>query len=186
MVPLSSALVGVVVGGIIGRNNEKTRRINELRKDIVLDSLDQAYAFEDALSTFITHAPFGSTDPEDDLKTAQALERTFDLQSEMRRMQGRVSVIGSQRLIDAFANFQIATDDYMNEVARQINADGIFRAAEAKKFLALYAGSLDNYVNEARQLLQIKRKVKAHHHRNFDAVQVNDSSDRGADESEAA
>ena len=49
---IGSALCGVFAGGLISRSNEKSKRLGELRREIILESLDQAYAMEDAMSTF--------------------------------------------------------------------------------------------------------------------------------------
>ena len=80
-------------------------------------------------------------------------------------MRGRVSVIGSQRVVDSYESFDKALHEYMNEVARQISTDGIFRGAEAEKFLDRYSEALDDYVNEARRLLGVRRRVDSRHRR---------------------
>jgi len=172
LLPLVSALAGVLAGGLLSRSNEKSKRLGELKREIILESLDQAYAMEDAMSTFTSNAPFGGSDPEADSRAGEAIGRVTMLGQEMRRMRGRVSVIGSQTVIDSFERFDKAIHDYMNEVARQMNADGVFRGAEARKFLDRYSDALDEYVNQARRLLGVNGRVNSRHRRSFDALQV--------------
>ncbi|MFN3707255.1 hypothetical protein [Microcella sp.] len=172
LLPLVSALAGVLTGGLLSRSNEKSKRLGELSREIVLESLDQAYAMEDAMSTFTSNAPRGGSDPEADALAAEAIGRVMMLDQEMRRMRGRVSLIGSQAVIDSFSHFDNAIHDYMDEVARQMNSDGIFRGAKAQEFLDRYSDALDDYVNQARRLLGVKGRVESRHRRSFDAVQV--------------
>ncbi|GAA3928374.1 hypothetical protein [Microbacterium soli] len=172
LLPLVSALAGVFAGGLLSRSNEKSKRLGELRREIVLESLDQAYAMEDAMSTFTSNAPHGGSDAEADARAGEAIGRAMILDQEMRRMRGRVSVIGSQVVIDSFSHFDKAIHDYMNEVARQMNSDGVFRGAKAREFLDRYSDALDDYVNQARKLLGVKGRVESRHRRSFDAVQV--------------
>lgn len=173
LLPLMSALGGVLVGGVLSRSNEKSKRLAELKREVILESLDLAYAMEDAMSSFTSYAPHGGSDPEADALAGEALGRAAMLEQEMRRVRGRVSVVGSQRVIDSFERFDTAIHGYMNEVARQMNADGVFRGAEARTFLDHYADALDNYVNQARQQLGVQGRVNSRHRRAFDAVQVN-------------
>lgn len=172
LLPLVSALAGVLAGGLLSRSNEKSKRLGDLKREIILESLDNAYAMEDAMRMFTSNAPRGGSDPEADASAAEAIGRAMMLGQEMRRMRGRVSVIGSQSVIDSFERFDKAIHDYMNEVARQINADGVFRGAEARRFLDHYSDALDDYVNQARRLLGVKGRVDSRHRRSFDAVQV--------------
>lgn len=172
LLPLVSALAGVLAGGLLSRSNEKSKRLGELRREIVLESLDQAYAMEDAMSTFTSNATHGGSDPEADALAGEAIGRAMMLDQEMRRMRGRVSVVGSQAVIDSFSHFDKAIHDYMNEVARQMNSDGVFRGAKAREFLDRYSDALDDYVNQARRLLGVKGRVESRHRRSFDAVQV--------------
>lgn len=169
---IGSALGGAFVGGLIGRNNDKQKRIAELKREVLLESLDHAYEFEDAMRDFTTNAPLGGSNPEADAAAGAALERALTLDREMRRLRGRVAVVGSQALVDSFAEFQTATDKFMDECARQINTDGIFRGAEAQKFHREYAQALDKYVNKTRRELGIRRSIKAKNELRSNAVQV--------------
>ena len=172
LLPLVSALAGVLAGGLLSRSNEKSKRLGELKREIILESLDMAYAMEDAMSTFTSNAPFGGSDPDADARAGEAIGRALSLEQEMRRMRGRVSVIGTQALVDSFERFDKAIHDYMNEVARQMDTDGVFRGAEARKFLDRYSDALDDYVNESRQQLGVKGRVSPGHRKSFDAVQI--------------
>ncbi|WP_060923185.1 MULTISPECIES: hypothetical protein [Microbacterium] len=169
---IGSALCGAFVGGLIGRSNDKQKRIAELKREVLLESLDNAYEFEDAMRDFTTNASLGGSDPEADAAGAAALERALELNKEMRRLRGRVAVVGSQAIVDSFGAFQTATDTFMDECARQINTDGIFRGEEAQKFHKEYAQALDKYVNRTRRELGIRRSVNAKNERRTDAVQV--------------
>lgn len=176
LLPLVSALAGVFAGGLLSRSNEKSKRLGELRREIVLESLDQAYEMEDAMNTFTSNAPHGGSDPDADALAGEAIGRAMMLDQEMRRMRGRVSVVGSQDVIDSFSRFDKAIHDYMNEVARQMNSDGVFRGAKAREFLDRYSDALDDYVNQARKLLGVGGHVESSHRRSFDAVQVDSAS----------
>ncbi|MFJ6427708.1 hypothetical protein [Microbacterium maritypicum] len=169
---LGSALCGAFVGGAIGRSNDKQKRLAEMRREVLLESLDRAYEFEDAMREFTVHAPDGGSNPEADAAAGAALGRALELDRDMRGLRGRVAVVGSQDVVDAFASFQQATDSFMDECARQINTDGIFRGAEAQKFHVNYAEALDRYVNSTRRELGIRRTVDARNARRTDAVQV--------------
>jgi len=172
LLPLASALAGVLAGGLLSRSNEKSKRLGELKREVILESLDQAYAMEDAMNTFTSNAPHGGSDPEADARAGEALGRALTLDHEMRRMRGRLSVVGSQDLIDSYGRFDKAISDYMNEVARQMNSDNVFRGSEARKFLDRYSDALDDYVNAARRQLGVRGRVEPRHRRSFDAVQV--------------
>lgn len=128
---------------------------------------------------FTANAPLGGSDPEADAAAGAALGRALALDSEMRRLRGRVAVVGSQAIIDSFAEFQTATDKFMNECARQINSDGIFRGAEAQKFHLAYVQALDKYVNKTRHELGVRRSVKAKNELRTDSVQVHPPRDEG-------
>lgn len=171
-----AALCGAVVGGLVGRSNDKQKRLAELKREVLLESLDRAYEFEDAMRDFTTNAPHGASDPDADEAAGAALGRALELDREMRRLRGRVAIVGSQSIIDSFAKFQSATDKFMDECARQINTDGIFRGAVAQEFHFEYATSLDKYVNETRRELGIRGSVRAKNEIRTDAVQVEDKS----------
>jgi hypothetical protein len=186
LLPLVSALAGVLAGGLLSRSNEKSKRLGELRREIVLESLDQAYAMEDAMNTFTSNAPHGGSDAEADARAGEAIGRAMMLDQEMRRMRGRVSVIGSQEVIDSFSHFDKAIHDYMNEVSRQMNSDGVFRGGKAREFLDRYSDALDDYVNQARRLLGVKGRVESRHRRSFDAVQVESTTSAEIDPGSSA
>lgn len=167
-----AALCGAVIGGLIGRSNDKQKRLAELKREVLLESLDRAYEFEDAMRDFTANAHLVGSDPGADEVAGAALGRALELDREMRRLRGRIAIIGSQPIIDAYANFQTATDKFMDECARQINTDGIFRGAVAQKFHLEYANILDKYVNETRRELGIRGSVRAKNELRTDAVQV--------------
>lgn len=169
---IGAALCGAFVGGLIGRSNDKQKRIADLKREVLLESLDRAYEFEDAMLEFTTNAPLGGSDAEADAAAAEAIGRALVLNKEMRRLRGRVAVVGSQGIIDSYAAFESATDRFMDECARQLNTDGIFRGAEAQKFHSEYAKALDKFVNKTRRELGIRRSVQAKNERRTDAVQV--------------
>ena len=89
LLPLVSALAGVLAGGLLSRSNEESKRLGELKREVILESLDQAYAMEDAMNTFTSNAPLGGTDPEADSRAGEAIGRAMVLDQEMRRMRGR-------------------------------------------------------------------------------------------------
>lgn len=169
---IGAALCGAVVGGLIGRSNDKQKRIAELKREVLLESLDRAYEFEDAMRDFTTNAPRGASDPDADEAAGSALGRALALDREMRRLRGRVAIIGSQSIIDSYADFQAVTDRFMDECARQINTDGIFRGAVAQNFHFEYANTLDKYVNETRKELGVHGSVRAKNELRTDAVQA--------------
>lgn len=183
LIPLLSALVGVLAGGLLTRSNEKNSRLGELKREILLDSLDHAYALEDAMTTFTSNATQGGSDPEADAHAAEAIGRAAELKQAMRRIRGRVSVIGSQTVVDSYLAFDWAISEYMDEVARQLNSDGIFRGAEARAFLDGYSDALDDYVNQVRKLLGVNGAIESRHRRSFDAVQVESITPPAADPS---
>jgi gas vesicle protein len=175
-------LAGVVVGGLLGgtsqmlvewRRGKHQRRedLMEVRRTAYFEALDVAEAMREAFDD-LRIAMAGRIDEEDastpeeaeemrqrDQAGVAAFNQVFANMRAVHRVAIKVSAVGSPRVRAAISQVNAAVDEYMDELGRQMNSDGIFRGAAAAAFAENYERVSDDLSAAIRADLDIDRIV---------------------------
>lgn len=152
-------LLGVMVGSgltaLLSRRNEVSRSTRELRQKVYFETLDAAFDLYAHVRDFGNHAPNGSDSDAEDELAAAAFERATDVLEGFPKVEARVATVGSTPVIDATSRFRLSTDRYFEKLGAQIDSDGVFRVAVARRHALEYALALQDLVRATRKDLGV-------------------------------
>jgi len=135
LVGVGGVALGASLTGRRARLNAESARRYEKKTDSYLAAIDPAFQLSDQMRLVVRHTPRGGEDPDSDRIAGDAFMKVIEVRTQLDRHLFELRVLGSTEVAKAYDKLRTRTDDYMDEVARQLEKDGIFRGAPGQAYL---------------------------------------------------